>query len=296
MQVVSQVVSSVVKVDWTSASMNSTQASAGSLEPRKARFNLVPRPLVQHPGRVVGKVLSQKPVKNNAVFLVLRAAWASYGAVKMTSLAEGVMAFEFANVQDRDRILDMSPWAVHDHCLNLQVCEVNQSIDKVDFGELQVWVQIHGLSLDMMTRENAECIASSIGRCLQMDSDKEMQCSGYIRMKCVVRVSEPLLAGFWWTNVKGVEKWASVKFERLSDYCFGCGCLGHSSQVCNKEIVCSEVDNSLPMYGPWLSCARQRRSSGWSQIGGGSRTLNQGRDPPKKTWSEMMKQGGKINP
>lgn len=246
------------------------QATSGSEAPRRPTLNLVSRPPEQRLGRVVGKVISQKPVKSNVVFSVLRAAWAGYGAVTMTDLSEGVLAFDFANAGDRDRVLDMSPWDIHGHCLNIQVCEVNQNHRDVNFGELQVWVQIHGLSLDMLTRDNAERVACSIGKCLQMDPEIEMQRRGYIRLKSVVRVCDPLLAGFWWTNAKGVERWAPIKYERLSDLCYGCGCLGHSSQVCNSEVVVSEQDNTMPMYGPWLSCAKQRKQAGWSQIGGGT--------------------------
>lgn len=32
-----------------------------------------------------------------------------------------------------------------------------------------------------------------------------------------VRVYLPLKVGFWWTNSKGEDRWADVKYERLSD-------------------------------------------------------------------------------
>lgn len=129
-----------------------------------------------------------------------------------------------------------------------------------------------------------------------MDSELEMQRRGYIRMKSMIQVFDPLLAGFWWTNAKGIERWASIKYERLSDYCFGCGCLGHTSQLCDREIVRSELNNSLPMYGPWLSCARQRRQLGWTQIVGGNSNSIRPRDPARKTWSEMMREAGSQQP
>lgn len=144
--------------------MTSYQASSGSEAPRRPTLNLVSRPPEQQLGRVVGKVISQKSVKNNAVFSMLKAAWAGYATVRMTDLSEGVMAFDFANAGDHDRVLDMSPWAIHGHCLNLQVCEVNQHHSDVNFEELQVWVQIHGLSLDMLTKDNDVCVAGSLGK------------------------------------------------------------------------------------------------------------------------------------
>lgn len=73
------------------------------------------------------------------------------------------MAFDFDREADRDRVLDMSPWAIHGNCLNLKICKVNQNACEVDFGIIQMWVQVHGLSLDMLNSENASQIANSIG-------------------------------------------------------------------------------------------------------------------------------------
>lgn len=50
----------------------------------------------------------------------------------MTDLEVGIMAFDFDKVADRDRVLDMSSWAIHGHCLNLKVCQPNQSVGSDD--------------------------------------------------------------------------------------------------------------------------------------------------------------------
>lgn len=209
--------------------MNFNQETGERELPRRALLSIVPKlPKIQV-ARVVGKMISQKPVKNSVVYNVLKAAWATFGAVKMSDLEGGVMAFDFTNDSDRDRVLDMSPWAIYGHCLNLQVCQLNHCISEVDFGEMQIWVQIHGLSLDMLNIDNANQVASCLGKCLELNDELDMQQRGYIRMKTAVSICDPLLAGFWWTNAEGTEKWASMKYERLSDFFYGCGFLGHTS-------------------------------------------------------------------
>lgn len=154
-----------------------------------------------------------------------------------------------------------------------------------------MWVQIHDLSQDMLNIVNANQIANSIGPCLDLEEEKEMHKRGYIHFKTEVAISERLPAGFWWVNGRGYERWAHIKYERLSDFYYGCGLLGHTSLVCQSEIVCSEVNGRLPMYGPWLTCARQRRQSGWTTIGGGSKIAPPRRDPNRKTWKDMMWEG-----
>lgn len=118
-----------------------------------------------------------------------------------------------------------------------------------------------------------------------------MQKRGYIRLKTKVSIHEKLSAGFWWVNERGQERWASIKYEQLSDFCYGCGCLGNTSQVCQSKIVCSEKDVRRPMYGPWLLCVCQRQQSGWSTIGGGSKLIPPKRDTTRHTWQDMMREG-----
>lgn len=45
-------------------------------------------------------MISQKKVKNNAVYNVLKAAWENYGSLKMSDLEEEVMGFDFENVKE----------------------------------------------------------------------------------------------------------------------------------------------------------------------------------------------------
>lgn len=231
-------------------------------------------------------------MKNNVVYNVLKPAWGSYRTVKMKDLEAGVMTFDFENESDRDRVLDMSPWAIHRHCLNLKLCHPNKCISEVDFGKLQMWLQVHDLSLDMLNTVNAKQVANSIGKCLEMGNEKEMQQRGYIRIKIEVGVDAKLSAGFWWTNKRGKERWTSIKYERLSNFCYECGMLGHTSQACNLDIVPFELNNKLSMYELWLSCARQRKQTGWNQIRGGNKIISQNRDLNRNTWKDMMGEGG----
>lgn len=266
----------------------------GGEAPRRDVLPLVPKTPKRATVRTVGRMISVKPVKSNVVFSVLKAAWGSYGSVVMIELKEGFMAFDFESEVDRDRVMDMSPWAIHRHYLNLKLCYPNQSMDEVDFGKLQLWAQVHGPSAEMLNSVNATNIAARIGKNLLIENEKEMHVRGYMRMKLEIDVTEPVYPGFWWTNYRGVEKWAQIKYERMSDFCFGCDRLGHTAQNCNLEIVPSEVNGRLPMYGPWISCPRQRKLSSWHKPGVEVVSSKVKRDPARKTWQEMMKEGSAV--
>lgn len=77
-------------------------------------------------------------------------------------------------------------------------------------------------------------------------------------------------AGFEWVKDKGQTKWATFKYERLSDFCYGCGRLGHTSQHFQEEIVIDgKKKPGSPLYGPWIQGIRPTNNNRWHNIGGG---------------------------
>lgn len=95
--------------------------------------------------------------------------------------------------------------------------------------------------------------------------------------------------GFLWSVSKGQEKWASIKYERLSNFCYGCGRLGHTSSNCAEEVVMSEIKSRFPLYNPWLSGSRLRTNNKWFHIGEGNRQHNIQRQAHMKSWREVMR-------
>lgn len=71
----------------------------------------------------------------------------------------------------------------------------------------------------------------------------------YVRIKMEVDATKPLLAGLWYTRRNRSIRKAEIKFERLVEFCFGCGKVGYIERVCKYEMVMSESEEGEPMYG-----------------------------------------------
>ncbi|KAL6191251.1 hypothetical protein ACLB2K_037642 [Fragaria x ananassa] len=54
---------------------------------------------------------------------------------------------------------------------------------------------------------------------------------------------------------------AQFRYERLSDFCYYCGCLGHTFRFCPqmKDIDSRSIDQSSFMYGDWMRARVARR-------------------------------------
>lgn len=108
-----------------------------------------------------------------------------------------------------------------------------------------MWIQIFGLSLEMHNRENAYSIGNTIGQCLSVEDEETARQRTFLRLKVELDVTIPLTYGFWWTSNSDEEKRVTVKYERLSDVCYRCGLLGHTSIHCGAMVPRSETQPEL---------------------------------------------------
>lgn len=166
--------------------------------------------------------------------------------------------------------MDLSPWSINGHSLNLRECNADICLDEVNFDVMRIWIQVYGLSLDMYNGENARRIAGMVGRCMQVEKDHIMQNMNFLRLQVELDTTQPLKPGFWWKNSRGVDKWASFKYERIANFCYACGKLGHTSQTCGEEMVMSESRPGFPLYGPWFTGERPPQSGRHYWLGGRS--------------------------
>lgn len=263
--------------------MATSANSDGSRFPAIANLNLVPTAIQgQSRGsgaRVLDMLMSDRHYKNNVVSNVLREAWGRFGPVHFTEVTDSMLMFEFESPRDREQIVDLSPWSIHGNCLNVKLCPEDVAVTNIDFSKLQTWVQVHGLSLEMMNETNANSIANSLGRCIRIEENQIMQHRTFLRLLVEVDTAEPLMPGFNWVNSRGQGKWASIRYERLTDICYGCGRIGHASSVCTEQVVTD--DQGSPLYGPWNSGTRP------VNVGGGSRPIPN-RDPGRRSWKDIM--------
>lgn len=122
--------------------------SDGGRIPEIATLSLVPT-VTPGSNRATGymvlrMLMSERHIKNNVVQNVLKEAWARFGPVRISEVNETTLIFDFESSRDRDQILELSPWSVHGHSLNLKFCPAHMLVDEIDYGRVQMWVQLHG--------------------------------------------------------------------------------------------------------------------------------------------------------
>lgn len=116
----------------------------------------------------------------------------------------------------------------------------------------------------MHNKKNASNIANSIGRCLLPEEDNMAKHRYFMRLNLELDVSVPLVEVFWWTRKSGEDKWVIIKYERLSDVCYGCGKLGHTSINYGEVVSMKQINPEFPTFGSWLGGTRpQTQNRSW---------------------------------
>lgn len=70
------------------------------------------------------------------------------------SLGGYLYAFDFANVRCLENVIAEAPFIVSKLCFNLMKWPEGVPVDEIDFSRIPVWIQIHRIPIDMMSKEN----------------------------------------------------------------------------------------------------------------------------------------------
>ena len=94
--------------------------------------------------------------------------------MQIVDLKENIFLFKFACEGDKKRVLKLGPWNIEEFPLILKQWHQNMTVEDKDFSSIPLWVQIHGLPIEYMLKENLEEIGALVGEVLEVD----FTCSG----------------------------------------------------------------------------------------------------------------------
>ncbi|KAI8022776.1 hypothetical protein LOK49_LG03G00471 [Camellia lanceoleosa] len=125
------------------------------------------------------------------------------------------------------------------HLLVLQPLIAGKSTSDMEFNWSPFWVQVHGLPVAKMTRKNAQIIGQRQGNLIGVEALHEglLLERSFLRLRVEMDVTKPLPLGFFLQANSSSpdtvhEVWVSYKYEKLDEFCYDCGRLGHNNTLC----------------------------------------------------------------
>ncbi|KAK4415678.1 Crocetin glucosyltransferase, chloroplastic [Sesamum alatum] len=191
---------------------------------------------------IVGRILSPKPFHDEALRTVLQTAFNPVRGMDFKVLEDNRFLIRFNHILDCNRVLEHSPWAYEKCFVIVARVEENQNPYEIDLKWCEFHVLVQGLPLGKMTRLP-------------------------LRIRVALDVRQSLRRLLKLRTVVGDEQVLYFHYERLPNFCYFCGCLGHISRFCELQFQDGFVNpGAATPFGPWLrapppSSARVRSSS-----------------------------------
>lgn len=183
---------------------------------------------------LIGKIISQRIINKQAMRDIVLHSWKSIDSLEVEDLGNNAFLFTFSTHTVRDQILSGGPWNVRGQMLILKPWNPNLSIGEIDLFYTPVWIQIHGLPMFKMTERSTKNIGQLAGPVLAHDfpANVKVHVSRFFRVQVMLDTRKPLIPGYYRKRQEAEPCWVPLKDEKISDFCYACGRIGHTQSAC----------------------------------------------------------------
>ncbi|XP_019177869.1 PREDICTED: uncharacterized protein LOC109173066 [Ipomoea nil] len=207
---------------------------------------------------VVGRFLTRKMIKVEYMRQVLASAWQPVMGLRVTELHANLFLFAFYHETDMLRVLQDGSWSFENHTLVCrQVCDGSLP-GEVKLDTVDMWVQVYDLPMGYTSNMILEQACNYVGTFIKCD---DRQVGGpwktFYRVRVAVPVDKPLKRRMKLIRRDKTWGWVNFKYERLHNFCYCCGMLGHLEKFCVKARV-SGIKPELYPYGAWMRAGRTK--------------------------------------
>ncbi|KAL0407807.1 UNVERIFIED_CONTAM: hypothetical protein Sradi_1715100 [Sesamum radiatum] len=203
---------------------------------------------------LVGRLLSKRPYRHEALCSSLQSMFRPVKGLDIKQLEEGRILLRFNHIIDKQRALDGCPWSFEKNILILKSIGELENPMHVALDECDFFVHVHDLPLSMMNLGFATLIGNRIGVFQDLEAD-DTGCSwgATMRIRVSLNVHKPLKRSLKLRSPVGQELVVHFTYERLSNFCYLCGRLGHIDKYCELRFEDGFRDPGTETpFGPWL--------------------------------------------
>lgn len=180
---------------------------------------------------LIGRVLSDKEVRLTYFKQRLNTFWRPVKGFDVSPTTENRYLFQFNHKNDAENVMMDRPWT-YDNC-NLVIERISPGMipKNVCLDFMNIWVQVHNLPYRFIQPKVGEAIGRYLGELVDYDSKNSVH-SMFMSLKVRINVTQPLRQE-WQVRATGGE-WIQIlfKYERLGNFCYACGILGHTDRAC----------------------------------------------------------------
>jgi hypothetical protein len=182
------------------------------------------------------RVHTTKPFSHAALFSALRNAWSAAKDVTFKALGPNMFLVQPHCLDDWSRVMEGSPCLFRGAAIVMEEYDGFSNVHAYKLDKIPVWARIQGVPEGLMKkRELVEKVAKKVGDPITVVvNEGKINSTLYLCTKVWLDLKKPLVRMVPIT-LKERMKYL-VQYEKLSAFCFFCGCMGHEVTECRDGI------------------------------------------------------------
>ncbi|KAF7811814.1 biotin carboxylase 2, chloroplastic [Senna tora] len=195
---------------------------------------------------LIGKILTKKIIHKIPLEMALRNIWGRPRGFRIEEIGPYMYQFIFDSKGDANRILRKGPWLFRNSWIILQRWQEDLNSLEKGPNKVPIWIQMRGLPLHRITHSMARKVGSIIGKVKETGLFQESNGDNlFLKALVEIDINFKVIHG-----IKIDESyWVELKYERLCQFCFGCGQIGHNLDECEEK---KNFRRNDPPLGTWL--------------------------------------------
>ncbi|PWA94542.1 hypothetical protein CTI12_AA059290 [Artemisia annua] len=203
---------------------------------------------------LVGKVYTDRVMNFQKLQRILMAAWRPRRPVTIQELEDGLFLASFDHVVDMRRVLDEGPWSVERDLVILKPLDEDEQTSNVEMSKIPFWIRLLNLPFSRRSENYVRAIAGKLSTVLDVDTRRLREGSKHIRVRVMIDVAKPLCRDLFVTNQQHEKVMVGLCYERLPNFCYWCGHLGHTKKECLDKPV--DIDGKVFENWPFQESLR----------------------------------------
>jgi hypothetical protein len=200
-------------------------------------------------GSILGKIITEKPIHVSSIHNGLDSIWGFPAGLKIQEIERKILQFFMQNSADQERILQGNPWIFRNSWLVLKPWDREIDPRTLDFDHVPVWIQLWGLPHHCKTKAMGRHLGSLMGEVENSEVYEYPEKKIIIKIKVAINVHKPIQSGIHVGNPTDGTCWVDFRYEKLPQFCFNCGLIGHAANLCRNQALNMET---LAPLGPWI--------------------------------------------
>lgn len=153
------------------------------------------------------------------------------------------------------------PWFFDNQLLMLIEASEEKQVSEIKFTHTPCWFRVYDLPFAKRNAQFARYIGDNMGGFIMFDDSDPLGLDNFLRIKASINVGKPLRRGIKVATSNDGFKWVDIKYERIGDFCYFCGMLGHIDKDCTAlESYDNDKKDMVYKYGPWLRASPLKRN------------------------------------